>query len=68
MNKEYILTEIRRTAAANGGMPLGRSRFSREIGIVEADWIGKIWARWATPFERPASKPTNWRRLTMKTC
>lgn len=46
MNKQHILGEIQRTAAANGGVPLGRSRFSQETGIKESDWIGKIWPRW----------------------
>src|ERR1700752_4484600 len=46
MDKQHILREIQRTAAANGGVPLGRSRFSQETGIKESDWIGKIWPRW----------------------
>jgi hypothetical protein len=46
MNKEHILQEIKRTAKANNGAPLGRLRFFRETGIKEADWKGKYWARW----------------------
>jgi Meiotically Up-regulated Gene 113 (MUG113) protein len=46
MNKENILREIKRTAEANGGVPLGRLRFFRESGIKESDWKGKFWARW----------------------
>jgi hypothetical protein len=46
MNKQHILREIKRTAAENGGVPLGRLRFFRESGIKESDWKGKYWARW----------------------
>jgi len=46
MNKEHILAEIKRTAALNGGAPLGKGRFFQETGIKETDWAGKIWARW----------------------
>jgi len=45
MNKEQILEEIKRTAKANGGVPLGRRRFESEIGISEYDWL-KYWVRW----------------------
>ena len=40
------MREIRRTADANGGAPLGRLTFFKETGIKEADWKGKFWARW----------------------
>ena len=46
MGKQRILDDIRRTAAANGGAPLGKSAFFRETGIREGDWHGKYWARW----------------------
>lgn len=46
MNKQHIIEEIRRTAKANGGSPLGRLRFRAETGIKESDWLGVYWVRW----------------------
>jgi hypothetical protein len=44
MQKEEILAEIRRTAAENGGKPLGVDRFASVTGIKTYDW-GRFWAR-----------------------
>lgn len=46
VSKDDILREVRRTAAANGGKPLGRLAFFTETGIRESDWRGRFWARW----------------------
>lgn len=46
MDREYIVAEIRRTAADNGGVPLGVAAFRRETSIKQTDWYGKYWARW----------------------
>jgi hypothetical protein len=57
MNKQHILSEIKRTAAANGGVPLGTSRFSRETGIMEREWRGKLWARWGDALREAGFEP-----------
>lgn len=44
VTREQILDEIKRTAARNGGKPLGTDRFEQETGIKQYDW-GKYWAR-----------------------
>ena len=44
MGRDEIVTEMRRTAAANGGKPLGAVRFQRETGIGVHSWI-KYWPR-----------------------
>jgi len=46
MDKLHILEEIKRTAKANAGVPLGRLRFFTETGIKESDWLGIHWVRW----------------------
>jgi Meiotically up-regulated gene 113 len=45
MNKQHILDEIKRTAKANGGIPLGHRKFLTETGIKPSDW-DKHWVRW----------------------
>ncbi len=46
MEKQHIIGEIRRTAKANGGIPLGWRRFEEETGIRYHDWFGQFWPRW----------------------
>jgi len=57
IEKSYILDQIRRTAAENGGSPLGRRRFSQETGIKESDWFGKHWARWGDALQEAGFPP-----------
>lgn len=57
MDREHILDEIRRTAKANGGQPLGMGRFHRETGIKEDDWYGKYWARWSDAVREAGFQP-----------
>lgn len=57
VNKQHILDEIRRTAKANGGEPLGRMRFEQETGIRYHDWWGKYWARWGEAVQEAGFAP-----------
>lgn len=46
MDRDFILSEIRRAAMENGGGPLGKSRFAELTGIYEGVWRGKFWLSW----------------------
>jgi hypothetical protein len=61
MDKAYILREIRRTAEANGGVPLGSRRFFSETGIKVPDWFGKYWARWGDALREAGFVPNKLR-------
>jgi hypothetical protein len=47
MTKERILSEIKRTADENGGIPLGIDRFREATGIRKEDWYGIFWTKWS---------------------
>jgi hypothetical protein len=57
MDKREILDEIKRTAMANGGKPLGKDRFYRETGIKQSDWLGKYWVRWGDALRESGFEP-----------
>src|SRR5947208_873368 len=57
MDKSHILAEIKRTAAENGGAPLGREAFFNATGIRQTDWYGKHWARWGDALKEAGFQP-----------
>jgi hypothetical protein len=59
MTKAQILSEIRRTAAANGGAPLGMDRFFSETGVKQGDWRGKYWVRWGDALQEAGFAPND---------
>ncbi len=56
MDRQHILDEIRRTAAANGGKPLGRLRLETETGIRPTDWM-RYWPRIADAHREAGFEP-----------
>jgi hypothetical protein len=54
--KEEILSEIRSTARANGGVPLGAKRFSVNTGIKTAE-VYKYWPRWSDALKEAGLPP-----------
>lgn len=57
MDKQLILNEIKRTAEANDGVPLGRDAFFAATGIKQTDWYGKHWARWGDALQEAGFRP-----------
>ena len=57
MSKNHILEEIKRTAEANGGVPLGTRRFLTETGIRASDWTGKFWTKWSDAVREAGYEP-----------
>jgi len=61
-DKQFILSEIRRTAALNGGKALGIGRFKTETGIAPHEWSGVHWARWSDALSEAGFEPLEWNR------
>ena len=61
MDRQHIINEIKRTAEANGGAPLGKDKFFTETGIRFSDWFGKYWARWGDALVEAGYKPNEFR-------
>jgi hypothetical protein len=59
MTKQHILDEIKRTAKANGGLPVGLRKFRSITGIKDNDWLGKHWVRWSEAIEEAGLLSTN---------
>jgi hypothetical protein len=57
MEEDHIISEIRRTAKANGGVVLGSRRFGKETGIRYHDWYGRIWIRWVDAVREAGFEP-----------
>jgi hypothetical protein len=62
--KAHILSEIRRTAALNGGVPLGMDRFASDTGIREREWRGVLWARWSDAIREAGFRPNRLKSAT----
>ena len=46
MNKQEIISEIKRIAEESGGKAPGFQRFSTETGVRKSDWYPNLWLRW----------------------
>ena len=57
MDRDFILSEIRRAAAENGGQPLGIARFEELTGITMSSWRGRFWATWGEATTDAAIQP-----------
>lgn len=57
MTKAHIISEIKRTAAANHGAPLGWKRFTNETGIRDVDLKNCLFARYGDACREAGFQP-----------
>jgi hypothetical protein len=57
ISRQHIIDEIKRTAEANNGVPLGMGHFLKETGIKRTDWEGKFWPRWGDAVKEAGYPP-----------
>jgi hypothetical protein len=66
MNKQFILDEIRRIAAADGGKAVGAAAFRTETGIKTSDWKGIYWVRWSDALIEAGFTPNQFTARTIE--
>jgi hypothetical protein len=59
IDREHILTEIRRLVTESAGSPPGQQRFESETRIRAHEW-GRYWARWGDALIDAGFKPNVW--------
>ena len=57
MDREFIISEIKRLAELNGNKPPGKILFLKETGIKESDWYGKYWNKWSDAIGEAGLRP-----------
>jgi hypothetical protein len=58
--RDFILSEIKRLAAENGGSPPGREVFTRTTGITPGKWTGVYWVRWGDALAEAGFARNEW--------
>ena len=58
--RDFIIGEIQKIAAQNGGKAPGIHAFVAATGITEAKWRGKYWARWGDALIEAGFQPNEW--------
>lgn len=59
--RDFILTEIKRLAKENGGVPPGQSAFTKATGITASKWRGVLWVRWSEAIGEAGLEPNSLR-------
>lgn len=59
MNKQEILSEIKRIAEKCGGKAPGFQRFAAETGVHKSDWYPNIWLRWGDAIREAGCQPND---------
>lgn len=59
MNKQEIISEIRRIAKECGGKAPGFQRFSTETGVRKSDWYPNLWLRWGDAISEAGCQPND---------
>jgi Meiotically up-regulated gene 113 len=54
--RDLILSEIKRIAVENGGVPPGVMAFERATAITQGKWCGVFWPRWSSALEEAGFK------------
>ena len=59
MNKQEIISEIRRIAKECGGKAPGSQLFASETGVRRSDWYPNLWLRWGDAISEAGCQPND---------
>ncbi|HAJ90607.1 MAG TPA: hypothetical protein DCM27_06300 [Rhodospirillaceae bacterium] len=60
MDKNFIISEIKRTARENDGVALGKEKFSKLTGIKNSVWWGVYWRTWGEAIDEAGFSENEW--------